>query len=119
MQYIRYNLLGQIISRGSVEAIIFAEKVLAGELLLESDAKPETHYVDLETNTVVEKTECLATLSGNVISNISLPAWLYVGNTCYELTEDFVVLEFSIPGTYSVRLVSVKTLDKTFDVVQS
>lgn len=65
---------------------------------------------------VLDRPENTATLSGLTLLNVPVPSTIQIGTEFYESTEDTVELEFNLPGTYKVKVISWPHLDKEFTV---
>lgn len=65
---------------------------------------------------VVDRPENTATLSGLTLLNVPVPSTIQIGNQFYESADSTVELEFNLPGTYKVKVISWPHLDKEFTV---
>lgn len=84
---------------------------------IEGEGHWDTHYVDVGSLEIREKTPCPAVLDGLKITNVPVPCTITIERSEYEIEDDVVDLEFDVPGTYEVRLRSVPHLDAVFEVV--
>lgn len=57
-----------------------------------------------------------ATLVGQVLENVPVPATIKINDTSYEANESRVELAFSQPGTYRVTVIAWPYLNKEFQV---
>jgi hypothetical protein len=76
----------------------------------------ETHYV--KDGEVLVRPACPATLVGRVLENLPVPCTITIEGVVHDCTDDHCELEFSQPGTYSVRVSSFPWLDASFQVSQ-
>lgn len=57
-----------------------------------------------------------AVLSGPSLLNVPVPAEVIIGASSYQTNESTVTLEFNMPGTYKVKVVSFPYLDAEFEI---
>lgn len=57
-----------------------------------------------------------AKLTGFTLTDLPAPGTLHINDTPYPYDESTVELEFSLPGTYSIRVESWPHLDKEFEI---
>lgn len=65
---------------------------------------------------VLDRPENTATLSGLTLLNVPVPSTIQIGTQFYESTDSTVELEFNLPGTYKVKVISWPHMDKEFTV---
>lgn len=74
----------------------------------------DTHYVSDGVATL--RPDCPATVSGLILLNVPVPAEIHIGRNVYQADDSTVELEFNLPGTYKVKVVSFPYLDKEFTI---
>lgn len=72
-----------------------------------------TYYVDLSglDPVAVARPEQAVTLTGQTLSNLSNPCTLYIDGTAYPVNDTLVELDFTLPGTYRLRVEAFPYLD--------
>lgn len=68
---------------------------------------------------VIQRPQLQEVVSGTIISNLPNPTTVWVRCDQYEVNDGVAELQFSLPGIYSVRLVSFPYQEKTVEVTQS
>lgn len=110
-----YNARGEITSSLSGDpGIVETTKQMTEDSWVDGDWYGQLLYV--LNGEVVPRPENPATLSGQTLSNVPVPATIIVNGTSYESSESIVELGFSQPGTYAVKVVAWPHLDKEFSV---
>jgi hypothetical protein len=110
-----YNARGEFTSMLSGdEPVIELTKQMSTDDWVDGEWYGKPFYV--LTGEVVPRPENPATVSGQTLENVPVPATVIVNGTSYETNESIVELGFSQPGTYAVKVVAWPYLDKEFQV---
>lgn len=76
----------------------------------------DAHTKYVNNGEVLDRPANPTTVSGLTLSNVPVPSELKIGDQYYSVTEPTVDLEFNLPGTYVVKVLSWPHLDKEFTV---
>ena len=117
VNFTKFDGLGRMLGSGSCPKDILNLQAQVGERVIEGEYAPLSVWLDPLGN-VKPRTATSATLSGNVISGITLPARAIINNVCHELTSPTLPCTFSYAGSYDVIIDPVSELPKTFTVIQ-
>jgi hypothetical protein len=115
-------LTGKILRHLSGPRFMMPLQVGEGEGWAEGEGADTTHYVSPgPTRAIAPRPPCPAVLTGANLTDIPLPATLFIDGTAHELPaggDDFVELEFDYPATYQLRLECWPFLDTEFTFTQ-
>lgn len=110
-----YNQRGEIHTVLSGDAIaleVTAQQSTDG--WVEGDWFDKNKYV--LNGEVLDRPENTATQSGMTLLNVPVPSEIQIGNQSYQATDSTVELEFNLPGSYVVKVISWPHLPKEFTV---
>lgn len=106
---VEYDLsTGQIVWRIASSTPFDEYPTRDGYGLIDGDHNPSTHYIDITADppVVIERPVQSTTLAGNALTNLPIPATLYINNEAYAIDDGEAELNILLPGTYRLRVES-------------
>lgn len=118
-----FDETGRITSWARMGLAFIRMAQIQGERIVEGEGYDETHFVDTSGDhpAVVEKSPCPAMLYGRTLVNLPVPCAIEIATsdddaTRYDWSAAAADLTFEHPGTYRVRVFSVRHLAGEFTV---
>ena len=108
-----YNQRGEITSElFGDQVVIDLTKKLTTDAWVEGAWFGQNKYVS--EGVVLSRPDNTATVSGQTLENVPIPATVIVNGSSYETNEATIELDFNQPGTYLIKVVAWPYLDKEF-----
>lgn len=104
MNFIVFNSAGRITRTGTCPSSMLP---LQGDLIIEGQANDDTQYVDKSPAgewLVTSKPPMPISVNGLTISNIPIPATVFIAKQVFEVNDGTLELEFDTPGPHQIRV---------------
>lgn len=109
---------GEVLRTGSAPLNVIPMQGAVGETVFVGYVNQQAQYVDLTTTTVMQKQQITPTVNGLELSNLPSPCIVTVEDQRVEVTGGTIILEFDVPGEYSITLEAPKHLQTIIQVTQ-